>query len=265
MADWNQKATWDSWYSLPLELWGYPNTRPRIMLHYHRWVLEGTLRIQGERLVNLPGVPSINKIVVIGCGYNWTVEYLLEQGIQAFGTEISTYINGSVAQTEEAELRAAITAVGLDPDVDTIIGPGNVPINPLVLAREWGWEGKTLVARNPARNKSTTVILNEDLTTNGSRNKVKNELNGLDVILTQLVIDTMDDTAALDFIQNVDDTRPNPACTVVHMVVPSDFMGGNPDPDLNAKTMAQWRSFLDTNGFSDHKLINVNNDVWVLE
>ena len=78
------------------------------------------------------------------------------------------------------------------------------------------------------------------------------DLGNMDAILTEFVLDAMEtDAESLVIVERAEQLRPNPAVTVVHLVADS----AEGDPRLNNKTLADWRAFLDANGFNDHWVI----------
>lgn len=237
------KQLFDEMYEINGEPWGHPGTRPGIKLHYHKFVMKNAIKNKAIEMLSLPGMASINTIAVVGGAFGWTVEAIEESGRTAIVVDTSDYIVNNFGGTEENELREHIQAAGLDPDIDTIQGPSG-PINPLVLYGAF-------------TSRSSGNLEPQDLTTNGSRNAVRQALgNQLDAILTEDVLPGLDDLEAVEFISNVDATRQNPADTVIHMVTPIIKGGVATDPRLNQKTILEWKNLADINGFTDHRWIN---------
>lgn len=177
MAGWT-KADYDLNYDIGAEgEWGYPNTRAEVRLHYNWGIMQPLQQKWWANLVPLLGITAADRVCVIGAGFGWGVEALLAEapGVTAIGIDISDYINAEKGTDEDADLDAAITAVGLDPATDR------------------GAQIKTRFRRDGPRAKVT--ILQEDLSNNGSRNRVRNAIGGLDPtwIITEDTVQTMPD------------------------------------------------------------------------
>ena len=104
-------------------------------------------------------------------------------------------------------------------------------------------------------------ILDEELRVRGSRNRVWRQLEilGFDnasYVITEEVLNGITDAEALlvcDYIESFISEHPTLG-TAVHMISPLQ-PGGNQAPELNWKTYADWRIFLDTNGFSSQMIL----------
>ncbi len=116
------KATYEKFYSFNAEPWGHINTRKGIRSHYNDFVVGKGQRALSSKLVAATGMAPGAHCIIIGAGFGWTCEGLIDQGIEAVGTEISSWVLAEKDNTEEADLREYITKVGLDPDTDEIIG-----------------------------------------------------------------------------------------------------------------------------------------------
>ncbi len=93
--------------------------RPAVRLHYHKWTMAPWLANMWATLHPIldPNMQSTDEICVVGAGFGWGVDAIIAQtGATVVGIDISDYIAAEQGQTEEAELRAEVTAVGLDPD-----------------------------------------------------------------------------------------------------------------------------------------------------
>lgn len=118
MAGWT-KADYDAAYSIRVERYfgGHPPGRAELKVNYHKWGMQPILAARWAKLVPALGLQSIDYICVIGAGFGWGVDALIaESGATCVGIDISDYIAAEQANTEEAELRANVVAVGLDPD-----------------------------------------------------------------------------------------------------------------------------------------------------
>lgn len=258
MPEW-VKADFDRYYRVLGERWGRPNTRPSVWTHYHWFGITGPQSGQSPHglvspdfpglLAGVLGLVSGDAVVLVGAGFNGTGAGLEARGVEVIGVETSAYILDNFGQTEEAEIREACLAVGLDPDNDTVIGPpGNVDWNPLDLWLEGG-------RVNPkARGKGRVV--GEDVSKRGGRNKVRQALNANPrYVITEEVINSIPDAEALVVCDAAAQfVVENGGGTVVHMVRPM-MQGADTGGTLNWKTYAEWRAFLDANGFAAQRLL----------
>ena len=261
MAGWT-KTDFDKFYRSNVERWGHPNTRPGITLNYNwasiisfqsyrPWAGLTTLN-RPQLLTNLLGLSSGDAVVLVGCGFNGTGLGLTDLGIRVIGTELSTYIQNEKGNSEEAEIRAACIAAGVDPDNDLIMGPGFAEVNPLDLLLEGGR------AAPAARGKGE--ILEEDLRVRGSRNAILNRFGQLwpgttpSHIITEEVLNSISDAEAALVCDYASSAASEWGATVVHMLSPL-VVGYDQAPELNWKTYADWRSWLDTNGFGSHLIL----------
>lgn len=189
-------------------------------------------------------------MAIVGGGYGWTAEEIAAQGVSVVVVETSDHIINTVGVSEEQELRDTMIADGWDPDnLPVFIGPDwNTPVDPWTF-----W-------LRPDNVRSAATVLDEDLSTTGSRRNVRNALPGnMDAILTEFAIDSMDsgdDAASLVLIERCEQLRPNPNCNVIHLIEPNPF-----DQTLNVKTAEEWRALLDANGYTDHYVVDINGTV----
>lgn len=237
------KAAFDQFYSSGAERWGHINTRPQIRLHYHWYPIIRHQITLAPRLFNVLGLVSGQSVTIVGAGFNGTGAGLIRLGVDVIGTDISDYINDEKANTEEAEIRAEIISVGLDPDADTIIGPpGNVRINPLDLLLDGGRAAPEVRLQAP--------IVEEDFSTRGSRNRTDATLpTRARYCISEEVLNGGTDAEALTVCDRMARYVSENGGTVVHMLSPL-FPDGRSAPELNWKTYAGWRTFLDADGFS---------------
>jgi len=123
-------------------------------------------------------IQSTDKVCVVGAGFGWGVEALAaESGATVVGIDISDYIAAEQPNTEEAEIRAEITAVGLDPDT----GRGAE-----VLA--FAYDGSV---------RSNVVVLQNDASTGPQRREIRTALGGSwpsVVIAEDIIEDSWTDT-----------------------------------------------------------------------
>jgi len=118
MIGWT-KEQFDEEYSFGVEgtMDGRPNTRPEVRLHYHRSMMVPILQDRWDKLV--PEILPIQKsdlVVIDGAGFGWGVEILQRMtGATVIGVDISDWIAEAKDTSEEVEIDACISRVGLDP------------------------------------------------------------------------------------------------------------------------------------------------------
>lgn len=260
MPEWG-KAEFDRFYRSPVERWGHPASRPEIVLNYHWFPFIScqagqppaglTVFPYAQTLVSLLGLVAGQAVLIVGCGFNGTGRGLTNLGIRVIGTDLSSYIHAQKGLTEEAEVRAACVAAGVNPDTDQILGPTG-PINPLDLFLEGG--------RAAPQPRGKGEILQEELRIRGSRNSVKNRFSALwpgvspRYIITEEVLNSTPDNEAALVCSYCQSAAVEWGSTVVHMLSPLQA-GATQDPLLNWKTYAGWRSWLTTNGFPGHIIL----------
>ncbi len=218
--------------------------------HYHWFGQKTRLERTIATFLALPGAAQISDIAIIGGGFGWTAEIFGTQGVNAISVDTSDYIVDNEAVSEEAELRAALTTQGFDPDNLPVFMSDIDPNAELPAGEIWShW-----LRGDGAR--TSIPVEQEDLATNGSRNKVKQRLNNnMDGILTEFLLDSMEtDAESLTIADRCQSLRPNPSVPVIHLIAD----GTDGDPRLNNKTLVQWRALLDANGFSQHILATVD-------
>lgn len=217
--------------------------------HYNWFNVRLSAAAYVSRYLELPGFAQLSDVAIIGGGYGWTCEALAAHGINAISIDTSDHIINTYNTSEEAELREYLTARGFDPD----LGDGVVymsPDDPNSPCNPWDFWLR------PDGVRTSVAILDEDLSTNGSRRNVRQALSSnMDAIVTEYAIDSMDagdDAASLALVERCEQLRPNPACTVIHVI------GENPDDViLNVKSPAEWRALLDANGYTDHVVMDM--------
>ncbi len=253
MAEWT-KQDFDKFYYKRGEPWGYPGSRQPIMVHYHNWSIHQWQRtVFAPKLAQVLGLVSGQAVILVGAGFNATAEGLNALGIRVIGTDLSTYIQNQKAQTEEAEIRDAIIAAGLNPDTDLILGPdGQKTLDPLEHLLRGG-------RANP-QVRGWGQILGEDLRTNGSRNAVIRAFEEqypstpIRYIITEEVLNSITDAEAglvCDYCQGAAQAWGS---TVVHMLSPL-HTNTTQAPELNWKTYAGWRAWLNTRGYLTQKVL----------
>lgn len=246
------KTTFDSMYSGNGWPYGIRGATRVPRFHYHWFVQRQGIQNNVDRYLALPGFAQVSSVAIVGGGYGWTAEILATHGITAISVDTSPYILATQNVSEEQELRDCLVAGGFDPD----LGDGvqyMSPDDPNATTNPWThW-------LRPDGVRTSITVVDEDLATNGSRRNVRQALgNNLDAIVTEFAIDSMDagdDAASLALIERCEQLRPNPACTVVHLIEPNPF-----DTVLNVKTAQEWRALLDANGYN-HVVIDMRGNV----
>jgi hypothetical protein len=252
------KAFFDAWYAYNVEIWGVEGTRPPVTIHYHSHHIRPYLNAIYTRVeTEGPGWASITNVAIVGGAFGWAGDFLMSRGINVVTVDTSPHVQSAKVTTEETELRAAIAAVGLDPTTATMIGPAGDRIN--ILAYLMG--NQASVGR-----RTTQTVLNESLNTANSRRNVQRALPAtMDLIVTEDALSSFTDAELPGFLSNVNALRPNPACTVLHIITvvpegldPAGYGVGTP---FNWKTKAQWRAKLDSLGYnaSNHRLWAAND------
>lgn len=243
------KALFDEMYSGYGWKWGVRGSPRKPMFAYNWFAQKDRLEAQANRLLAQPGFAQVSHLAIIGGGFGWLSEYLTAQGITVVNIETSPYVTADKDNSEEADLRAQLTAQGFDPDnLPDLMDPNDPNA---VHPDPWSlWLRPT---------RSVSTILEEDLANNGSRNRVKNALsNNMDGIFTEYVLDSMEfDSEVLDVCDKAEQLRPNPSVPVIHLVGDDTF--GH--PQMLHKPLTEWRTLLDANGFSQHFLTDQNGNV----
>ncbi len=225
---WDNKEDWDAAYSIGAEgKWGHPSTRPEVRLHYNRASQLPYARNRANGIVQALGWQPTDRIVLVGAGFGWTVEALEELGFtNVVGSDVSRYIQDNKALTEEQEINAAISAVGLNPNVG---------------------EGAALKAKlydGGNRTRTSKGIFNEGLGTPGSRKKIARALGGEpDWALSESVLESLTDAEAQDISAKVHSWTN---AIIAHFVV---TLGGQQDPGYNWKTLEDWKALLPADTF----------------
>lgn len=212
------KTDYDTAYSIRLPIYNAATNsykRSPIRLHYHRAVMGSTIRARWDKIVPLLSITSADKVVVVGSGYGWGVERLIElTGCQAIGIDISDYIDTEKGLTEEAEIDAAIVAAGYDPTTGH------------------GLEAKTTAFTGEIKSKQT--ILKNDLSSTKMRNDVKKEFGNTEPtwIITEDMITDMDDTTITEWVTEAGKLSTTQICHVLRESYPP-----------NSKTAEEWNTF----------------------
>jgi hypothetical protein len=249
------KAAFDQFYSSGAERYGHPGSRPQIRLHYHDHnILHPQRRDFAPLLFSLLGMAAGEDVIIVGCGFNATGEGLSDLGARVIGLDTSDYIQAEASNTEEAEIRAEIIAVGLDPDIDLIIGkPGNVMVDPLDVFLRGG--------RASPQPRGWGQILGEDMKTNGSKRAVIRAFEtqypdaAIRFIISEEVLNSITDAEALLVCEFAGAAAADWGATVAHMLSPLKSYKTGQAPELNWKRYSEWRAFLDAEGFGAQLIV----------
>ena len=180
MAGWT-KDDYDAAYSIRVSrhFGGDPN---QIRCNYHKWAIQPILQNMWGRLTPILNIASSEHICVVGAGFGWGVEAVIaETGATVVGIDISEYIAAEQASTETAELRAAITAAGHDPDS----GHGAV----------------VLAGIDDGQPRANVIVLENDASSGPQRNEIRTALGGnwpSVVVYEDIIDDTMTDQDILN-------------------------------------------------------------------
>lgn len=258
-------AAFKRFYNMTGEPWGHPGARPAVRLHYNWWSITRFQKAYAGRVATVLGLNAGDEIVLVGAGLNATGQGLTDLGYPTVACEISDYILGTKDDTDEAEVRAFMAEAGVNPDTEIIDQPA---------AQNWGVEpGSNYLdvylqgGRAAPKPRGFGVIMAEDLSSNNSRNKVRQALSSDPrYLITEEVLNSISDAEALTLCDRLSSAASQTGSTVVHLLSPrqpslplatetsSAGLIYGQWHTLNWKTYAAWRAFLDTNGFSDHKV-----------
>ena len=187
MAGWT-KANYDANYRYQVERHmpggGPPPAegRPAVYIRYHKLFMQPILANMWATLQPILNILSTDFVCVVGAGFGWGVEaVVVETGATVVGIDISDYIATAQSTTEESELRAEVTAAGLDPDT-----------------------GRGLEVMNfiyDAQPRSSVIVLQNDAASGPQRKVIRTALGGnwpSVVVYENIVDDTWADSDIID-------------------------------------------------------------------
>lgn len=151
------KADYDAQYRFRVSRYfagSQPPGSDPIWINYHKYSMAPILADRWAVLAPVLNIASSELALIVGAGFGWGVEaFIAETGCTTVGVDTSQYIADEQANTEEAELRAAITAAGHDPDS--------------------GHGAEVLAGIFDNQPRTNVVVLQEDAQTNTSRQAIR--------------------------------------------------------------------------------------------
>jgi len=217
------KELFDLAYNVSAEPGGHPASRAEVRLHYNRAALYPTMLARAQRFIEVLALTPADRIVVVGCGFGWTVEALQSLGMTVVGCDISAHVQSSKNATEDTEVDDAVRAAGLDP---------------------MAGDGLTVATRlKDGGPRARVAVLNEDSTSNQSRNRVKTVLgSNPTVVITEDVVISLTDTECAALQTNI--ARYATGVRVVHYL--TELANPNPPFNFNSKTAEEWKAIFPT-------------------
>lgn len=220
MATTWDKALFDLAYDGSAEPMGHPNTRPEIRLHYHRYLFYPEALRRAQFFVQHFGLSASTNVLIVGCGFGWTVEALVGMGIPAVGTDVSAYIQGNKDLSEDSDISAEIAKAGLSSSSGEGLGHFN------------------RLRGDGVRTRAT--VANEDSSNNASRGRVRRMFanNTIHLCITEDIITSMTDAE----IATARSHLSGYTVPLAHFV--TEFANPNPPFNFNSKSLADWKLLL---------------------
>ena len=191
---------------------------------FHRYFRMQVAMRYATQVVPLLGLTATDTLLVVGAAYGWEVEAFKSvlPFLLVVGTETSSYIHSVAGETETVELRFIIQQAGLDPD---------------------SGEGAAILAEiDDGGLRMRETVLNESMSNNGSRNRVKDSWGGgkADWAISMQVLSWLDDQECIDMADRMHLVANN----VAHLTKPFlPGQGPEPEPIWNWKTGEDWKLF----------------------
>lgn len=210
---WDTKADFDGAYSIRLDRHREddPSLAGQPAGHYDRRTLFSTtvpalnsIGREWENIVAHFNWPLTTSILVVGCGFGWSVEHLQAVGyVNSWGTDPSLYIQADKDTIDPADgVKRSLDPTRIhDADVSK---PNN--------------SGQLILATVGAGNR-------------------------FDVIISERVLTSLTDAEAVSFRNDLDEMRADPSGVIIHIELPGVPGPGN-DPLMNWKTLADWKTLL---------------------
>jgi len=241
------KTLYDRQYSVRAWEHGFRNTPRCPRHHYSHFVQRERIRKTVQMILDLDGFDLATNILLIGGGFGWTGERLQDNHAKiVVNVDPSPYIQANKNVSEEVEIRQWLIDDGFDPDnIDYLMHEDQT--RTLTNAEVWA---RWLRADNIRTNVET---LDEDLDNGPSRNRTRLALPNMDFIVTEWVLDSWQTSQEANaFCNNVNRTRPDVSVPIVHI---TDY-AQNPPDGMISRTVNHWRTWLDSNGWTDHVVVN---------
>jgi hypothetical protein len=219
----NTKADFDEDYRIGAEPEGHPNSRSEIKLSYNRASMMPYCERRADKLVEIFNWPLDTKILIVGAGFAWTAEILETKYnyTNIITTDTSDWIQSNQNESEESEVDAAITAVGLDP------------------ASGVGLTKKNRLHTPGNRRRHSRNIEDESLSNTGSRNRIKAILGDIDTAISEEVVTVLDDNEVLNIADWIE--RINANMQIIHLTTEL-LPNTDQDPRYNWKVLADWKA-----------------------
>lgn len=223
---WDTKADWDGAYRVNLEQdFGWPASRDPVTIGYLKSVRTAAIERIASYYETALGPAAFSKfIVIVGGAFGWVAEELAARGFtQIVVADTGAYVQAEKANSDETEIRAAISAAGLDPDS----GRGLQILNRYATTGQRQWSGG---------------VLNADVLTSAGRNLIAGQFPGQpDIVVTEDVLTSLSDAEAVT-LHNACDAFSGQQ-TIAHLVTTLD-PEARQDPAFNWKTLAEWKTLL---------------------
>ena len=155
------KAEYDLLYRFRVSRYfgGETSGQEPVWINYHKYSMAPILADRWALCAPVLNIAPTERVLIVGAGFGWGVEaFIAETGCATVGVDISDYVHAEKDNTEEAEIRSAIVAGGLDPDS--------------------GQGAAILAGVCDFQPRSNVIILNEDMQTNQSRGSIRAALGG---------------------------------------------------------------------------------------
>jgi len=252
IQDWTLQSTWDNAYKIKADARigdGRGSRGPRetrLYTHYHNFALKNSASLRMQQLVTKLNIVTGSRIVVIGAGFGWSVEWLNANGYIAIAVDPNQYLITKAPTSEEPEITTLIESTGRDKNELRIDVHGDGKEKPIL----------DILVRQDGKRTSETLI-DEEMKNNGSRKAVHNVISkNMDYVITENLLSTLSDAELITVAQNLDSFKKLQAnVPIIHLDTWTDE---SQDPDYNWKTGAEWRTFFDnTLNLSDHILVRV--------
>ncbi len=227
---------------------------------------------KSKGLIDTLLIPRNAPVVIIGSAFGPTVEGLINNGINAVGTDTSSFILDKIASSDEQDCRDKVIEAGYNPDTHIVYAFGRDSSHDLSVAgftlrsdprpnRKgrflWGIPVLNLMCRNQ---RDLTAygpvgkVLAEGADTTQSRKTIADAVGGsLRNIISEYVLAGLTDAAVLDFCANMAALSFDKGGIVTHLVNVKR-VNNRGHPDMNWKTLAEWRALLGANGFANQQL-----------